>query len=418
MSNGSQSAGDGGAPASRPGALIPVVAVVAVVALVAGALAVFGADDPEDGPRATATVKAATTPQTARRPPASERQAPATPAPPAPPAPAPAGVSPGRMIGQKIMVGFRQSATPPPALLSAIRRGRVGGVILFGENDGAGAGYGAVARQLQRAAAAGHQPALLISTDQEGGMVRRIADAPPSMSPQQMGARGVAAARRQGRATGQALRRRGINVNLAPVVDVPDSTSSSFLGTRTFGTTPEAVGAAAAAFAAGLQEGGVAATAKHYPGLGTTGRHNTDEEIVTVSASLDELTRRARPFRRLVAEGVQLVMVSNAIYTALDPDRPAVLSFRIVTSRLRSFFRDGVVISDALEAPAVRRYGAELPLLATRAGVDILLYSDANAAGAFDVMRSAYRAGTLSHKRLASSYARIMALKRRVAGAR
>ena len=162
----------------------------------------------------------------------------------------------------------------------------------------------------------------------------------------------------------------------------------------------------------GLQEAGVAATAKHYPGLGTTGMQNTDEAVVRVGTPAGELSRRARPFRRLADDGVRLVMVSNAIYTALDPAAPAVLSRRIVAGRLRSFFK-GVIISDALEVPALRRYGNRVSVMASNAGVDVLLYTSTNAGGAFDALLSAHRRGDLSAHRLTASYERIMALKQR-----
>jgi beta-N-acetylhexosaminidase len=270
---------------------------------------------------------------------------------PANPPPAP---SAERMIGQKIMVGFRGSAEPPRALLKAIKAGRVGGVILFSENTGGAAGIAGMVRRLQGAARAGGNPRLLIASDQEGGDVKRIASAPPTLSPRQMGQAGAATARAQGAATGRALHALGINVDLAPVSDVPDS-SRSFLGTRTFGSTATVVSATAGAFARGVQSAGVAATAKHYPGLGTTGASNTDTAVVRVGTGIGELTARAKPFHALVDDGIHMVMVSNAIYTSLDADRPAVLSKSVVRTRLRRFFPDGVVISDALEAPAVKR---------------------------------------------------------------
>jgi beta-N-acetylhexosaminidase len=319
------------------------------------------------------------------------------------------------MIGQKIMVGFRQRATPPSTLLADIGKGRVGGVILFGENNGGRNGYSSVVQQLQRAAKAGGQPPLLISIDQEGGLVRRISAAPPNISPNEMGRQGTGTSQQQGLATGRDLRNRGITVDLAPVVDVPSS-PDSFLGDRTFGTTPGRVSATAGAFAAGLQAARVAATAKHYPGLGTTGARNTDEAPVTVDTSLAELTRRAKPFHALADGGVKLVMVSSATYSAIDPSRPAVLSRRVVHSRLRSFFGKGVVISDDLGTPALASYGGQVPVLASNAGVDILLYVDTAGRDAYSAMVNAYRSGELPASRLKASYRRIMALKKWVAG--
>ena len=147
-----------------------------------------------------------------------------------------------------------------------------------------------------------------------------------------------------------------------------------------------------------------------------TGPRNTDEAPVTVDTPLDELTRRATPFRALVKQHVRLVMMSSATYSALDPSRPAVLSRRVVNDRLRSFFGKGVVISDDLGTPALQAYGAAVPVLASNAGVDILLYVDTAARGAYSTLPKAYRTHQLSSPRLKASYKRVMALKQWVAG--
>jgi beta-N-acetylhexosaminidase len=386
--------------------LVTVAVVAAAVTIVA--LKLLGGGDPKQV--STTPIAGPTTHQQV---PSKSVTAPVVAEPPAPPK-KPA-VSAARMIGQKIMVGFRQHATPPPALLADIGQGRVGGVILFGENNGGGNGYSSVVEQLQRAAKDGGQPPLLISIDQEGGLVRRISGAPPTISPNEMGRRGTATARQQGLDTGRDLRNRGITIDLAPVVDVP-STADSFLGDRTFGSTPKRVSATAGAFAVGLQEARVAATAKHYPGLGTTGTRNTDEAPVTVDTPLGELTKGAKPFHALADGGVKLVMVSSATYSAIDSSRPAVLSRRVVHKRLRSFFK-GVVISDDLGTPALASYHGQVPVLASNAGVDILLYVDTAARGAYSAMAKAYRSGELPASHLRASYRRIMALKKWVAGA-
>jgi len=314
------------------------------------------------------------------------------------------------LVGQKIMVGFRGLATPPSALLRDIQDGHVGGVILFSENTGGALGTRAMIKRLQRAAKAGGHPRLLIATDQEGGDVKRIPNAPPTLSPTQMGQAGATTSRAQGLATGKALHSLGINMNLAPVTDVPYS-PQSFLGTRTFGTTTATVAANATAFASGVQRAGVAATAKHYPGLGTTGANNTDTSVVAIHTSLGELTARARPFHALARDGVRAVMVSSATYAALDPARPAVLSKAVVRKHLRRFFPDGVVISDAFETPAITAYGRRAPVLATNAGVDVLLYTPTDAQGAFASMVAAYQRGEIRVGTLRRSYARIQMLK-------
>jgi beta-N-acetylhexosaminidase len=108
-------------------------------------------------------------------------------------------------------------------------------------------------------------------------------------------------------------------------------------------------------------------------------------------------------------------MVSSATYSAIDPSRPAVLSRRVVHGRLRSFFQR-VVVSDDLGTPALASYGRQVPVLASNAGVDILLYVDTAARGAYSALVKANRSGELPSSRLRASYRRIMALKHWVAG--
>jgi beta-N-acetylhexosaminidase len=168
-----------------------------------------------------------------------------------------------------------------------------------------------------------------------------------------MGARGSAAgAGAEGARTAAYLRRLGIDVDLAPVLDTPTS-SSSFLGSRVFSRDARLNARLGTAFVRGLQGAGVAATAKHFPGLGTAPT-TTDTSNVVLTTPARTLDARLLPFERAVENGVDLVMVSNAGYTAYDPSgAPADLSRPIVTGILRDRlgFR-GVVITDAMEAPA------------------------------------------------------------------
>jgi beta-N-acetylhexosaminidase len=304
--------------------------------------------------------------------------------------------------------------SPSSSLLARIRQGKLGGVILFADNIASQRQLKALTGQLQGAAAGGGNPPLLILVDQEGGLVKRLPEAPPFQSPRSMGERGDgAAARRAGLATGRLLRRLGINVNLAPVLDVPDS-GRSFLASRAFGQDPRLVAALGVAFARGLQQAGIAATGKHFPGLGTA-PGNTDTAAVRVSTPRGELMRRLLPFRRAVEEGIRLVMVSNAAYPALDPSgSPAVLSPAIVGGLLRRRLGfGGVVITDTMSAPGLAGR-PDAPLAALRAGVDLLLYSDGETASveAYRTLLRAARRGSLDFSQLAASRARILELKR------
>jgi beta-N-acetylhexosaminidase len=233
-----------------------------------------------------------------------------------------------------------------------------------------------------------------------------------------MGAAGSAAeAGAEGARTAAYLRGLGIDVDLAPVLDTPAS-SSSFLGSRAFSGDPRLNAQLGTAFLRGLQRAGVAATAKHFPGLGTAPA-NTDISNVVLTTPVRVLDARLLPFERAVGAGVDLVMVSNAAYRAYDPTgAPADLSRPIVTGLLRhSLGFRGVVITDAMEAPGPSsRAGAAVAALA--AGDDILLYTkEIDSANAFAQVVAAATSGALPAGVLEESAARIEALKRRLAHA-
>jgi beta-N-acetylhexosaminidase len=324
----------------------------------------------------------------------------------------PASPSLAKLVGQTLM-GAMDGTTPSADLLARIRRGELGGVILFGGNITTPSALAATVSQLQAAAKAGGNPPLLIATDQEGGEVKRFPAGPPAASAETMGATlGTAAVRRQGRATGAYLRGLGVDVDLAPVLDTGDA-SSSFLGSRIFSSDPARTAKLGSAFAAGLQSAGVAATGKHFPGLGTA-PGNTDLAVVVVPTSKAGLERRLASFQAAVRRGVKLVMVSNAEYPALEASRlPAALSPSIVTGVLRKQlgFR-GVVITDTMTAPAISHY-PDASVRALQAGDDVLLYSDSEALSkqAFTLLVRAVRSHRLSRETLLGAYERVQRLK-------
>ena len=320
-----------------------------------------------------------------------------------------------RLVGMKVMTPMIGTA-PSAELLGRVRRGEVGGVILFGENVRSPGQVAALTAALQDAARAGGGPPLLIATDQEGGIVKRFPAAPPSVSAEQMGAAGAGAAREQGLLTGQALRRAGVNVDLAPVADV--KARANFLGSRTFGSAPGAVATAACAFADGLRAAGVAGTLKHFPGLGYASG-NTDAQAVAISAPPPALRAAYAPYRRC-ASRAGLVMLSNAVYPSLDGSGlPAVLSQEIVQRELRGFAGfDGVTVSDAFGAPGPAAH-RDAAVTASRAGVDLFLWGPGqgmNALQAYRQMRAAARSGRLARSTLNESAARLRRLREELGG--
>jgi beta-N-acetylhexosaminidase len=260
---------------------------------------------------------------------------------------------------------------PSARLIARVAAGQVGGVILLGNGWTTEQATQTAIDRLQAVACRRGSP-LLVAVDQEGGTVRRFPWAAPMESAAAM--RTAAEARTQASAAAPALRRAGVSIDLAPVADTT-STPRSFLGTRSFGSDPPAVATLVRAFVAGLQQGGVAATAKHFPGLGSAVT-STDDHPVTIARGKAFLTARLAPFRAAIAAGTKLVMMSNASYPALDPSGvPAVFSHAIVTDLLRDQLGfDGVVITDALDAGAVV-HESHAQSRALAAGVDLLLYS-------------------------------------------
>jgi beta-N-acetylhexosaminidase len=323
------------------------------------------------------------------------------------------------LIGQRLMVRF-SGTRPSASLVRRFERGELGGVIVFPENVRSRAGMRSLVGVLTRACARGGHPPPLVAIDQEGGEVKRL-PGPPDRSPRALGRIGSAAvAEREGARTGSYLRSFGINVDLAPVVDVP-ARDDSFIRSRSFSSSPAVVSRLGSAFARGLQGKDVAATAKHFPGLGYASA-NTDFASVEVRATRDQLAPGLAPFRALDRAGARLVMVGSAIYPAYDRGTLAVFSRPIVTTLLRGQIGfDGVVITDDLQARAVasRLSPARAALAAASADADLLLFARTPSAGiARDVLAAlerAVRRGRLGRGQLERSYGRIAALKQDLA---
>lgn len=320
-----------------------------------------------------------------------------------------------QLAGQRIVCGF-DGRRAPASLLRAISNGELAGVILFDDNVRSRAQVRRLSASIQ---ATQRPPALrapvLISVDQEGGQVKRL-PGPPKFSAEQMGARGVKVARSQGAATGASLRGMGVNLDLAPVLDV--ARPSGFIADqdRGFSSRPGRVAATGVAFAEGLESANVAATAKHFPGLGSTSA-NTDLRPSTIRLgakalrSIDE-----RPYEAYVQAGARLVMVSSARYPALGgPRLPASQSRRITTGELRNRLGfEGVTITDSLEAPGARAGtpAAKVAVRAAAAGSDILLYVHCDAGvRAARALRKALNSGKLDRARFEASVDRVLALR-------
>ena len=240
-----------------------------------------------------------------------------------------------QLIGQKLVIRM-EGTTPSADLLGRIKRGEIGGVILFGANITTANALGALTAKLHAAAAAGGQRRLLIAVDQEGGSVKRIPWAPPTVSAAEMGRIGTAsAARAQGASTGAALHDLGIDVDFAPVADVPASTASfMYKAGRAFSFDATTTATLADAFASGLESKGVLPTMKHFPGIGFATK-NTDRHVVTIGASKAALAPGLLPYRTSIGHDIPLIMLSNATYAAYDAGSAAGWSHAIADAPSR-----------------------------------------------------------------------------------
>ncbi|WP_322870309.1 glycoside hydrolase family 3 protein [Streptomyces goshikiensis] len=302
-----------------------------------------------------------------------------------------------------------------------VSRYHLGGVIYFAwaQNTRTPHQIAELSNGLQRAAAAtGAGVPLLLSTDQEHGIIARIGK-PATLLPGAMAlgaGRSTDAARRAGRIAGTELASMGIRQDYAPVADVNVNPANPVIGVRSFGSDPRAVAGLVAAQVRGYQGAGVAATAKHFPGHGDT---ETDSHVGLpvmwhTRAQWEELDEP--PFRAAVAAGVDAVMTAHIVFPALDPSQdPATLSHPVVTGILRERlgFR-GVVVTDALDMAGVRqKYGDDrVPVLALKAGCDQLLNAPDLALAQRSVL-AAVAAGELSEARIEESVLRILELKAR-----
>jgi beta-N-acetylhexosaminidase len=300
-----------------------------------------------------------------------------------------------------------------------VRRYHLGGIIYFNwsGNENSPRQIARLSNGLQRAAVgSGMRVPLVIGTDQEQGLVRRVGP-PATQFPGNM-ALGATRSARDARVaaaiTGEELRAIGINQDYAPVVDVNTNPLNQADGVRSFGDRPVLVSRMTRAQVAGYQrEGGVAATAKHFPGLGDT-TINTDNGVAVTHESRGQIFRTdLPPFRAAVGSGIDSIMAAHIIAPALDASRrPASLSRPIVTGILREKLGyNGVVVTDALSAGALAGYDqSRIPVMAIKAGDDQLLMPT-NLKGAINSVASAVKSGKISERRIDRSVLRILLLK-------
>lgn len=290
-----------------------------------------------------------------------------------------------------------------------------GGVILFGKQ--APLDLGATLRRLAGKAPDGIAP--MVMTDEEGGVVQRMANLVGEMPSARQMAATMSAAQIQQLATqvGRKMKAAGITVDLAPVLDLdnrPGPSSTNPDGTRSFSLTESVAEAKGLAFARGLLDAGVVPVVKHFPGLGgATG--NTDDKAATTLPWSTLRKAGLLPFAAAVRAGMPAVMIANASVPGLTTT-PASLSPTVITTVLRGQLHfTGLVMTDSLSAAAIRSAGYSVPaasVQALRAGADMVLFDTSSLTRqVIQAIVAAVNSGRLTRDRLEDAVAHILTVK-------
>lgn len=347
----------------------------------------------------------------------------ASPSPPSAlaPDPRPAPLTVDMAVGQMMAASFGG-----PSITDGLRRlileEKVGTVLIFADNFTDAASLRRLTSELQRLGREAGLPApLLIAVDEEGGRVMRIHDGVAALpSELELGARGADGVRQAVAANAAGLHALGIQLNLAPVADLRWNAADGVIGDRSFGGDPGVVGPLVAAAVNGLHDGGVAATLKHFPGLGGAAG-DPHSAMPTDPISLDRwVASQARSFQAGIDAGADAVMTTAVVVPGLDPSgTPALFSRAVVTGLLRERLRfQGVIVTDGLGMGGITTLYAlpDATVAAVRAGNDLVLLNSADAgyqASAIDAVKQQVRAGSIPVDQVQASAARVIAMRAR-----
>lgn len=320
-------------------------------------------------------------------------------------------------IGQLLMADFRNNEDGSPMTVlggtetEKIKEYHLGGVILFAENLDTLEQTQKLTRDLQGVA----ETPLFIGIDEEGGLVSRLKKSniphETMLSPGEM--KEPEEALEAGRAIGETLEKIGVNLDFAPIGDVNTNPENPVIGIRSYSDNPQKAADMACAFIKGIQETGVSATVKHFPGHGDTATDSHKGEVF-VTHDLERLkTVEFIPFAKAIEEGVDLVMVGHIkTPNATSDNLPATLSSQAVALLRNELNYDGIAITDAMNMQAITEYYGvgDSSVMSVLAGIDIVLMpTDLDVA--YQALLEAVKSGSITEERLDQSLWRILGLK-------
>ena len=323
-------------------------------------------------------------------------------------------VEPVETLALRVLMPSFEGPALPEEWAGLLRDG-LAGICLFGSNIGDGSGVPALTAAIHDA-----NPACVIALDEEGGDVTRLhaLTGSPVLGPAALGAvHDLALTRAVGGLVGADLVAAGIDLDLAPVADVNSNPDNPVIGTRSFGSDPGVAASHVAAWVHGLQDTGVAACVKHFPGHGDTGE-DSHLALPVLDVSVETLHQRELlPFAAAVAAGTRTVMTSHIVVPALDPELPATLSPTVLRVLREELNFDGVIVSDALDmaGASASRGIPEAAVLSLAAGADFLCIGPDKPASLVReitaAIAAAVRDGRLPLARLEEAAARVATLR-------
>ena len=319
-------------------------------------------------------------------------------------------------VGQLFMIGF-EGTELSREFSDWLQQYRPGGVIVFSRNLVDPAQIAELTSAIQEHSP--HSP-LLIAIDQEGGRVSRLPNSftilPAAATIGACSSRDLAY--RAAAAVAKELRAVGINMNMAPVLDVNTNLSNPIIGDRAYSQDPEHVCQMAAATISGLHDHGIIACGKHFPGHGET-TVDSHKELPVVNLSRERLTQiELRPFRDAIDHGLATMMTAHVRYSALDSNQPATLSSAILTDLLRDELGfSGLILSDDLEMNAIVDHSSmgKAAIQSLQAGVDMLVicHRRDRQVEAIEAIERALSDGDLEMSRIDASLTRLSLVKNR-----